>query len=164
MKKDNGYSILLIIVFLTVVVGLVFYFSNNKKEEGGVVEGTKEDVEKYKATIGNGETRIMETMTSSYIEYSSEHLVMASNGPVVLFFRASWCPTCRNLNKDIKSHLNDIPKNMVILDVDYDKHPDLKKKYGVTYQHTLVQVNSKGEMISKWSGSPTLDELLTHVK
>lgn len=70
----------------------------------------------------------------------------------VLFFYASWCPTCRAADADITAKQSSIPKGVVIHKVDYDTATDLKKKYGVTYQHTFVQVDEKGEMITKWSG------------
>lgn len=70
----------------------------------------------------------------------------------VLFFHASWCPTCRAADADISAKLSSIPAGLIIHKVDYDTATDLKKKYGVTYQHTFVQVDEKGEMITKWSG------------
>lgn len=99
----------------------------------------------------------------SYEVYAPEKLALADKGNVVLFFRASWCPTCKALDADIRSHLDEIPADLTILDVDYDKHTDLKKKYGVTYQHTFVQVDSNGNVIKKWSGSPTLSALVAEV-
>jgi len=47
-----------------------------------------------------------------------------------------------------------------LLKVDYDKSTDLKRKYGVTYQHTFVQVDKGGHLLKKWSGTSTYDELL----
>lgn len=99
-----------------------------------------------------------------YVPYDSAKLAFTKEGKVVLFFRASWCPTCRALDADIKANLAQIPKNVLILDVDYDKAVDLKKQYGVTYQHTLVQVDASGNMITKWSGSANLSEFLKQVK
>ena len=49
----------------------------------------------------------------SYEAYAPEKLALANSGDVVLFFRASWCPTCRALDADIKAHLNDIPAGVV---------------------------------------------------
>ena len=49
---------------------------------------------------------------------------------------------------------------MRILLVDFDTATDLKQKYGVTLQHTLVQVDSSGEAIEQWHLTRTLDELL----
>lgn len=107
------------------------------------------------------------TMTNagSYESYDASKIAMASTTHnVVLFFRAGWCPTCISLDRDIKAHLKSIPENLTILDVDYDNSTELKKKYGVTYQHTFVQVDARGNLIKKWSGSPTLAELVTEVK
>ncbi len=70
----------------------------------------------------------------------------------VLFFYASWCPTCRAADADITTKQSSIQKGLVIHKVDYDSATELKQKYGVTYQHTLVQVDEKGDMITKWSG------------
>ncbi len=44
------------------------------------------------------------------------------------------------------------------------KTPDLKKKYGVTYQHTLVQVDAAGNTIKKWSGGNTLSSVLSMIQ
>lgn len=100
----------------------------------------------------------------TYESYAATKLAMAEKGKVVLFFRASWCPTCRALDSDIKAHLGDIPAGVTILDVDYDNSTALKQKYGVTHQHTLVQVDAAGNQIAKWDGSPTLASVITKVK
>ncbi len=100
----------------------------------------------------------------SYEVYAPEKIMRAAEGKVVLFFRASWCPTCRGLDTDIKTHLGDIPNGVTILDVNYDDSEALQVTYGVTYQHTLVQVDADGTRVAKWTGSPTLAELLSHIK
>lgn len=100
----------------------------------------------------------------SYEAYAPEKLAKAAEGDVVLFFRASWCPTCKAVDADIRSHIKDIPKAVTILDVDYDTSSALKQKYGVTYQHTFVQVAADGTQIAKWSASPTLAALLGNIK
>ena len=75
-----------------------------------------------------------------------------------------WCPTCISVDKDIKANLSKIPSGLSILDVNYDNSTALKQKYGVTYQHTFVQVDKDGNLIKKWSGSPTLTALVAEVK
>lgn len=102
--------------------------------------------------------------SGSYEAYAPEKIAQAANGKVVLFFRASWCPTCRAVDADIRSHLNDIPKGVTILDVNYDDSTLLKQKYGVTHQHTFVQVDKDGAQLAKWSGSPTLTSLVGNIK
>ena len=101
----------------------------------------------------------------SYEAYAPEKIAQKSTtGHVVLYFHANWCPTCRALDADITAHLKDIPANLSILKVDYDASQDLKRKYGVTYQHTMVEVDANGTLIKKWSGSPKLADLITQVK
>lgn len=103
--------------------------------------------------------------TGSYEAYSPEKIAMASaDHDIVLFFKANWCPSCRTVDTDIKANLSKIPEDLTILDVDYDNSKDLKKKYGVTYQHTFVQVDKGGNLIKKWSGSPTLKALVSEIK
>ncbi len=103
-------------------------------------------------------------MGGQYAMYDASKVAFAKEGKVVLFFRASWCPTCRALDADIKANLAMIPKDVLILDVDYDQAAALKKQYGITTQHTLVQVDAEGKQLAKWSGSAGLKELLMQVK
>jgi len=138
-------------------------------KEDAVKEGTMADKVQDGAMMQEEVAPAMEKQDAMmaagrYETYAAEKLSFASKGKVVLFFRAGWCPTCRALDADIRSHLSSIPENVLILDVDYDNAKDLKMKYGVTYQHTLVEVDVEGNQITKWSGSPTLAELLTQVK
>jgi len=89
---------------------------------------------------------------------------MAETGDVVLFFHASWCPSCKALNSDIEKNVGAIPAGVTILKTDYDKETELKKKYGVTTQHTLVQVDKDGNLIKKWSGGSKLENLLSEMQ
>jgi len=130
----------------------------------------KADTTKTDSMMKKDETSMMEktdTMmkAGSYEAYTPEKVALASaTHDVVLFFRASWCPTCRAVDADIKANLSKIPSSLAILDVNYDNSTALKQKYGVTYQHTFVQVDKDGNMIKKWSGSPTLSSLVSEVK
>jgi thiol-disulfide isomerase/thioredoxin len=100
----------------------------------------------------------------SYESYAASKLAKANEGDVVLFFRASWCPTCRALDSDIKANATKIPGGVTILDVNYDTETALKQKYGVTYQHTLVQVDASGNLITKWSGGLALGDVLSKIQ
>jgi thiol-disulfide isomerase/thioredoxin len=141
-----------------------------KKTDGvvkdDVIMEKEEDVmmKQEEDTVMKKEEGAMIVRGGQYTLYDASKVAFAKDGKVVLFFRASWCPTCRSLDGDIKANLSQIPQNILILDVDYHKSTDLKKQYGVTYQHTLVQVDASGNMITKWSGSAGLSELLTQVK
>lgn len=99
----------------------------------------------------------------NYEAYEASKLSRAKTGNVVLFFYAPWCPTCKTVNTDIKNNLKDLPSDLSLLTVDYDSSTELKKKYGVTYQHTFVQVDEDGNMLKKWSGGSTLQSILAQV-
>lgn len=130
----------------------------------------KSDATKTDSMMKKDETSMMDkgdTMmkAGSYEAYASEKVLLASaTHDVVLFFKASWCPTCRAVDADIKANLGKIPSSLVILEVNYDNSTALKQKYGVTYQHTFVQVDKDGNLIKKWTGSPTLSALVAEVK
>ena len=124
-----------------------------------------EMMQKDETSMMDKEMEKSDVMTKgSYEAYSSEKLARAETGDVVLFFHASWCPSCRGLNSDIEANANAIPEGVSILKVDYDKETELKKKYGVTTQHTLVQVDKDGNLIKKWSGSPKLSNLVSEIQ
>lgn len=97
----------------------------------------------------------------SYISYNQSALTDNKN---VIFFAASWCPTCRALDKAINSELDSIPTDLTILKADYDSEKDLKQKYKVTIQHTLVQVDQDGNMIKKWNGSEDISAIISELQ
>lgn len=90
--------------------------------------------------------------SGTYTTYSGDALAMAQKGKTVLFFHASWCPTCRTADADITKNAATIPAGATILKVDYDKEVALKQKYGVTSQHTFVEIDAQGNLVEKWSG------------
>lgn len=98
----------------------------------------------------------------SYESYSQEKLALANDGKVVLYFHADWCPICRPLDAALKSA--DIPSGVHILKVNYDTATELKKKYGVTYQHTFVQVDAAGKLLAKWGDAFTAADVFARVK
>lgn len=101
----------------------------------------------------------------SFTGYSAEAVSSASETEkVVLFFHAAWCSTCKLLARDIEANAASIPAGVKILKVDYDSETALKQKYGVTFQHTLVQVRPDGSQIAKWSLSRNLDALVKEIR
>ncbi len=70
---------------------------------------------------------------------------------VVYFFHAPWCPTCRATEKAIAR--DGVPAGLTLVKVDFDSETDLRKTYGVTTQHTFVQIDESGAELAKWTGS-----------
>jgi thiol-disulfide isomerase/thioredoxin len=77
--------------------------------------------------------------------------MLAAAGPTVLFFHADWCPICRADMQEIDSRSNELG-NITVVVVDYDRQAELKKMYGITYQHTYVQIDGEGRKIAMWNG------------
>lgn len=76
------------------------------------------------------------------------------NDKVVYFFAATWCHECQDTDKALMS-ADGVPAGLTVVKIDYDSATDLRKMYGVTHQHTFVQVDSSGQEITKWSGTKT---------
>lgn len=179
-------NIVIVIVFGVVIIFATWWYvsvqetasrqmmkeSQTLLEEQALVDSpmTEEDDETEALLALEEREKMLETeggriIKGGYDVYTSSKLSFAQEeGRVVLFFRAFQCATCRVLDENIKANLSQIPSDVLILDVDYDRYADLKKEYGVTGPHTLVQVNDDGTMITKWSGSAALSDLLKQVR
>ncbi len=99
---------------------------------------------------------------TGYMNYDESKVneALASGQKVVLFFHAAWCPSCRALDSAINSSLSSIPADALIVKVDYDTSDAMKKKYGVTYQHTTVLIDKDMNLVSKKSGAKTVGDIL----
>jgi hypothetical protein len=100
---------------------------------------------------------------SRYVVYDEEAFNAAADQTRVHFFHAAWCPTCRTLDREINANLNRIPEGVVLFKTDYDASGELKRRYGVTYQHTLAVVDAEGELVHKWTGG-NFDRLLEELE
>lgn len=103
------------------------------------------------------------TKISGYISYTPAVYAAASDKRRILFFHATWCPTCKVANEDFSANSSQIPSDVVVLKTDYDTENQLKQKYNITYQHTFVQVDKEGNELAMWSGGG-INELLENLK
>ncbi len=172
MKKSG-----IIILSLVVIVAAGIYFASKPKNNQSMQSQSKlnketdskpinKDAMKAEPTTKSMETNSnMEKKTGVYTDYSAEALSEASknSGRVVLFFHAKWCPFCKEADKAFSSRAAEIPAGVTVLKTDYDTKKELKTKYGVTYQHTFVQVDSHGNLVTKWNGGD-IQELIKNLK
>ena len=106
---------------------------------------------------------------SRYLEHSEGVLEQTADKRRVLFFYASWCPICRPADQSFKENAGKIPEDVILVRVNYNDpdtdraEKDLAGKYGVTYQHTFVQIDQEGSAIHKWNGGE-INELLANIK
>lgn len=129
-----------------------------------------EDVMMKKDEVKMGEPKdAMMEKSGKYIPFSSEVLASAASSRRVLFFYANWCPLCKPADESFTKNVSKIPADVTLIRVNYNDsdtdqaEKDLAKKYGITYQHTFVQIDAQGNEVVKWNGGQ-IDELLSHLK
>lgn len=160
--KNPIIIFVLVVIFAVVGIG-VYSFSQKSSSQSDTVM-KKDDI-----SIQKDEGVKDESIGSRYVEYSKGAYDQAANKRRVLYFYATWCPSCKQANADFTANPNKIPEDMVVLRVNYNdpdtdqEEKDLAKKYGITYQHTFVQIDAQGNQLTKWNGGQT-DELLENIK
>ncbi len=77
----------------------------------------------------------------------------------VLFFHASWCATCKAADTSLRG--SEIPAGLSIFKIDFDSNVELRQKYGVTSQHTFVEVDKKMNKLKMWRASKTVEDILS---
>lgn len=130
MKKSNTVLIILIVI-ISIGVGFIYYKSTH---------------------IDESQQKTLLVERNNYQDYSQEKLLSAvKKGKVVLFFAAtSWCSTCSELDKAIKGNYSKLPQDITILKVDYDRDQEMRRKYAVTMQTTLILLDSTGNEVKRW--------------
>ena len=95
----------------------------------------------------------------SYTTYSAESVdsALASGKKVALFFHATWCPSCKALDKTLSAET--VPSDVVVFKVDYDSSTELKKKYGVTGQHTIVTLDANKNKVKLERGAQDIADI-----
>lgn len=146
--------------FLTVfILGLTTLLLASCASAGPVATTTEPDSSMSETPSASETTTVA---AGDYIPYES--FVTSgdkySDSKVVLFFNAVWCSTCQQARENIEASLGQIPENLAIVVVDFDSSIELRKKYGVTVQHTFIEIDSAGEPLGKWSGSVTVDQIV----
>ncbi|MFZ1721876.1 MAG: thioredoxin family protein [Microgenomates group bacterium] len=156
-------SIIIIVMLILAVGGVGAYALMNRTDSSM----TKLDSMEKTETMVKDEKMMQKEGT--YTPFSPELLVNSASTRRVLFFYANWCPTCKPADKSFSENSAKIPADVTVIRVNYNDtetdqaEKDLAKKYGVTYQHTYVQIDTSGKEIAKWNGGQ-IDELLSNLK
>lgn len=90
--------------------------------------------------------------------YSADALAAAEKAgqPVALHFHADWCPTCRAQDKALESMKGEKGLDLTILKVNYDTEKDLKKRFNVRTQSTMVVLKGTKE-VARLAGDTSAD-------
>ncbi|PJA55387.1 hypothetical protein CO165_03825 [Candidatus Roizmanbacteria bacterium CG_4_9_14_3_um_filter_33_18] len=152
-NKMNKY--LLIIVVGLIFTGGVFFLK-------GQIESVSHDqnINEYDKT-----TIPVLYDLEQYKEYSEQNFRFSkAHGKTVLFFAATtWCSNCVALEKEIKERITEIPKDIIILKVDYDNDKTMKTKYAIIMQTSLILLDNNGKEINRWIGT-NFNNLLDNIK
>ncbi len=131
---------------------------------GAVAEGATDLAEEAVDTVIEVKDAAVDVATSEtrsfvYEEFTNDKLNDMYGQKVVINFRADWCPTCAKLEAKLEDEANaDQLTNVNMLLADYDKETELKKKYNVNKQTTLVFLDEKHQEV-KTIRDPELDEI-----
>lgn len=79
--------------------------------------------------------------------YSAAALAEAQKAdkPIALHFHADWCPTCRAQDQVLQSLKQESGLNLTVLKVNYDTEKDLKRRFNVRTQSTLIVLHGQRE-------------------
>jgi len=173
--KNSKLIFVFVLILVLLFIGTYSFFQNFSKSDSktlmdeSMTSKVEESMESTEEMM-EGDKMTNDIMAKSrYVEYDKLNFDSASNNRRVLFFYASWCPTCKPADASFTKNVTKIPEDVTLIRVNYNdtdtdqEEKDLAKKYGITYQHTFVQINSDGMEIAKWNGGQ-LDELLSNIK
>ena len=141
---------------IILILGVVVFISYSTKNQ--TASDSLSNTSESAITRTQNEMQTDLANEGKYVDYDAD-LLANTSGTRILFFHAPWCPQCRQLEDDIKS--GQIPENVTIFKVDYDSRQDLRKKYGVTIQTSLVRLDNNGNLSKKYVAydEPTLRNL-----
>lgn len=158
-----------IIIPLIIILGIGIFLLLTNKSSSPSIPRTKNT---GTSVIIENDTVVQDSKMSTgtkYILYSNSQFNESIKTRRVLFFYANWCPTCITANKSFEINARQIPENVTVLRVNYndsdtdEDEKELAKKYGITYQHTFVQIDANGDELAKWNGGD-VEELLSNIK
>lgn len=135
-------------------------------EESAMISVTPTDAG---GAINTESEKMIAGSESRYLVHSGETIASSSESRRVLFFFANWCPTCKPADDDFSKNSAMIPEGVAVIRVNYNDtetdqaEKDLAKQYGVTYQHTFIQIDKDGKVVTKWNGGGT-KELIANLK
>jgi len=130
-----------------------------KDEDGIIIEG--DAMMKSEGMMKSEDTAMMKQEGAAYVVYQDG--VIGNGQSSVLFFHAAWCPSCKQADKELQEIYGAGDAKLTTYKVDYDTQVDLKKKYGITYQHTFVVIDGEGNAV-KTMTSPTAAQIAVLVK
>lgn len=155
-------------IVILVLIGGGLFVANQQSKSSEDAKMTQEKTAMMKKD--EGDKMMGDKMSDAhYVVYSKTAFDDAAGTRRVLFFYANWCPICKPADADFTANVSKLPSDVTLIRVNYNdtdtdqEEKDLAKQYGITYQHTFVQIDAQGKEVAKWNGGQT-DELLANIK
>lgn len=139
----NKKILLITVLLLALVVGVITYVALTRSASRPPIEQPSES----SATVEAPTETPANTREGMYVDYDASK-VSQTDGTILLFFHASWCPKCRALEKSIYD--DGLPKGVTVYKVDYDTNQELRQRYGVTIQTTFVRIDRDGNKLASF--------------
>lgn len=117
------------------------------------------------------EGEVLAGTSAKYMDFTKEdyELALSENKVVVLYFYATWCPTCRAEQPEAFEAFNEMDKENVVgfrvnyKDSDTDEYEaGLAKEFGITYQHTKVILKDGVRVLKSpesWDSARYIEEI-----
>lgn len=155
----NKKTMIVLVALAIVIAGSLAYVLLTRDRAGVPMETAKPtDTAKDSDASKQKTPDAKPSSVGTYAAYDADKLA-DTDGTILLFFHAPWCPQCRSIEASIEQ--DGVPSGVTVYKVDYDSHQDLRQKYGVTIQTTFVKVNAKGEKLDSYVAyeRPTFDSV-----
>ena len=154
----NTKIVLIVVVILVVLGGVLLVVSGGEDPLANSPTPVPTTASSQEASLADQPIATTQDINpNGYQDYDAQ-AVAQTDGKRILFFHASWCPTCKALDQNIRAGV--VPADLTIFKVNYDTEKDLVRKYGITYQHQLVQIDEAGDKLNQWYGSYTVQQLV----
>lgn len=177
MTKTAKIIIAAVVAVLLVGGGVYAYTQNKDDKATDTVamekDATSEDaMAKDETSTGDAMAKDDTAMSDDAMAKHGSYVTLAdyeanpskyADSKKVYFFHAPWCPSCKAMDDAINADPSKIPAGVTLIKTDFDTQTSLRQKYGVTIQHTFVQVDGNGDRIAKWSAE-TVDSLVAGIK
>ena len=162
-------SLPIIIGIVVLVAGIGYFVTQDKGAKQDSVANTNTETREQDTalptaneteTVSPEATDAEVAPVGAYLPYSADAVATSNADRILLFFHATWCPSCKALDADIVKNSVTIPDGVAIFKVDYDTSIELKRKYGVTTQHSIIEINKTGKAQSTISHPLTLNAVI----
>jgi thiol-disulfide isomerase/thioredoxin len=115
--------IIFVVVVAFVILGIGAYTLSQKSSQFGSM------MKKDDNTMEDNKMMDDKMNDSRYVQYDKSAFDNASRNRRILFFYASWCPTCKPADVDLKANSKKMPDDLTVIRVNYnDPETDQEEK------------------------------------